>query len=515
MEIINNIALKFFTRRPEPVLHTIKQSVDLGDRGDGVHELLVKWSLPNTQKLAQLGYKKTPSPIVRDYDWPGVYTPMSHQKETASFITANKRSFVFSEAGTCKTACVVWALDYLIKKGIIKRALVICPLSIIQAAWAQEFFRLATHLKVGLAYGTADVRKKIVKGKDQIIIVNYDGVSIIKEEIAAGGFGAVIVDEATALKNSQTKRWKVINKLVGKDSYLWLLTGTPAAQSPVDAFGLGKLVCPSRCPAFFGTFRDQVMQKVSTFRWIPKPTAQAKVFTLLQPAIRFTKAECLDLPAVTYQTREVELTEEQLVYYTKLKREMTMLAEGGEPITAVNAAVLMNKLLQISAGTVYSDERETVTFDASNRLQVLEEVINETSHKVLIYAAFTHSVDQIYEFLRGKFSAEIIDGRVTGTKRNDIIQRFQRDENPRVLVLHPQAAAHGLTLTKADCITWFSPITSVEHYNQANDRIHRQGQTNKCTIVHLIGSPVERKVFSMLQKKQEIFQSTVDLFKSV
>ena len=100
-----------------------------------------------------------------------------------------------------------------------------------------------------------------------------------------------------------------------KTSAFKMMTGTPAAQSPLDAFGLAKIVDPKSVPRFFGTFRDQVMSKVSQFKWVPKPEATEIVFSALQPAIRFTKAECLDLPEIVYTHREVELTRQQQKYY--------------------------------------------------------------------------------------------------------------------------------------------------------------------------------------------------------
>lgn len=140
--------------------------------------------------------------------------------------------------------------------------------------------------------------------------------------------------------------------------WLWMMTGTPAAQSPVDAFGLAKLVNPSAVPRFFSSFRDMVMQKVTNFKWVPKENATDTVFKALQPAIRFTKEECLDLPDMVYVKRTVEMTRQQKKYYKQLKDTMVMQA-AGEQITAANAAVNMNKLLQISSGAVYTDDGDS------------------------------------------------------------------------------------------------------------------------------------------------------------
>ena len=169
------------------------------------------------------------------------------------------------------------------------------------------------------------------------------------------------------------------------------MTGTPAAQSPLDAYGLAKLANPNSVPRFFGSFRDMVMTKVSQFRWMVKPTASDLVFSILQPAIRFTKEECLDLPDMTYVKRKVELTRQQKKYYDMLKQRMTMQINGDE-VSAVNAAVIMNKLLQISAGAVYTDDGDTLEFDIKHRYKVLREVIDESSQKILVFVpvSYTH-----------------------------------------------------------------------------------------------------------------------------
>ena len=107
----------------------------------------------------------------------------------------------------------------------------------------------------------------------EYIIINYDGVSIVADDIINGGFDLIIVDEATHYKNAQTTRWKTLNKILKPNMWLWMMTGTPAAQSPLDAYGLAKLVNPTEVPRFFGSFRDMVMYKVSNFKWIPKDSA--------------------------------------------------------------------------------------------------------------------------------------------------------------------------------------------------------------------------------------------------
>jgi len=145
-----------------------------------------------------------------------------------------------------------------------------------------------------VAHGDAKQRKKIIEAGSDFVIINFDGVAVMEKTIAEGGFDLIVVDEATAYKNAQTTRWKILNRLIKTtDPRLWMLTGTPAAQSPLDAYGLAKLVNPEGCPPHFGSFRDSVMYKITQFKWGVKPQAKSIVHRILQPAIRFEKSHRL------------------------------------------------------------------------------------------------------------------------------------------------------------------------------------------------------------------------------
>jgi SNF2 family DNA or RNA helicase len=451
--------------------------------------------------------------IETDYDWPGQYKPFNHQKVTSAFLTERPRAFCFNEQGTGKTASVIWAADYLMTLGLVKRVLVVCPLSIMKSAWQNDLFKFACHRSCDIAYGDKKKRAKIIEGGAEFIVINFDGLAIVQEEIAAGGFDLIVVDEASAYKNVSTERWKILRDLCKEIKGLWMLTGTPAAQSPVDAYGLAKLINPDGVPKFFGSFRDQVMYKAGMYRWVPKSNAQDIVHQALQPAIRFEKNQCLDLPDVTFVERDAPLTSQQKKYYQKLKNDMIIQA-AGEEISSANAATSINKLLQISGGAVYTDTKEVVEFDVSNRLQVVKEVIDEASHKVLVFVPFTHTIELLREYLiKHGIKNDIINGQVPVAKRNTIIQDFQDTDNIQVLIIQPQAASHGLTLTAANVIIWYAPVMSVETYLQANARINRPGQKNPMTIVHIKGSEVESRLYRMLNNNIDNHTRLIDLYR--
>ena len=510
MQIIEDKALLLKVRHPERITEVIPKSKVLNSG-----EVLVKWGLEEAQVLKNLRIKNVPSPIMSHYHWPGLYRPFDHQKETASFLTLHRRAFCFNEQGTGKTGSVIWAADYLMSLGHIRRVLVLCPLSIMQSAWQNDLFRFAMHRTVAIAHShSRQKRINAVCSDAEFVICNFDGLDIIKDAIKENEFDLIVVDEANAYKTVSTKRWKVLNQILAPSTWVWMMTGTPASQSPTDAYGLARIVNPSSVPKFFGSFRDMVMQKITTFKYVPRPQAETIVHNVLQPAIRYTKEECLDLPEMTYTTRDIPLTPQQMKYYETLRKHMVAVA-AGEEITTVNAAASLNKLLQLSCGAVYSDSGEVVAFDASNRIAALKEVIDEATHKVIVFAPYKHSIHIISEELKKSgYTCEVISGDVSVGKRTEIFAKFQTEPDPKILVIQPQAASHGVTLTAANVIVYWSPVMSVETYLQANARTHRAGQRNPCTVVHLQGSPVEKRMYAMLEAKIDIHSRVVDLYKN-
>lgn len=511
MQIVDNRALLVQTPEPTTITTHVAKS-----KQTTPHSVVVHWGHSEAEALADLRLDETPSPILRDYKWTGRYQPFAHQRTTASFLSIRRRAFCFNEQGTGKTASVIWAADYLMNLGLVKRVLVLCPLSIMNAAWQKDLFSFAMHRSCGVAHGTPGQRQKVVASGVEFVIVNFDGLAVIEEDVLNGGFDLIVVDEANAYKNAQTRRWKILNRVLkALNPRLWMLTGTPAAQSPMDAYGLAKMVNPEGCPKYFGDYKASVMRKVTQFKWVPKPEATAKVHAILQPAIRFEKADCLDLPEVTYIDRDAPLTPMQRKYYAELKKELRVEA-AGEAVSAVNAATKLNKLLQISGGAVYADTGQVLEFDVSNRLNVVSEVIAEASHKVLVFVPFTHTINLLKDHLEAQgYSVAVINGSVTPNERMRIVDRFQSQADPHVLILQPQAASHGLTLTAADTIIWYAPIPSVETYLQANARIDRAGQQNAMTIVRITGSPVEEHLYAMLGNHVADHTQLVDLYRAV
>ena len=516
MKLIDNKAIEITLRNESAdlVLSDIEKS-QLIEKKDSVSRVLIHWGLDEMTRLSSTLKlsKPLPSPVSRDYKWAGIYTPFSHQRTTTEFLTINKRAFCFNEAGTGKTSSVLWAADYLMEQKKIKRVLIICPLSIMYSAWQGDIFNTCMHRTSAVCHGSARKREEIIKGSYEFVIINYDGVNVVKDAIKKGNFDLIVVDECNAYKSTSTTRWKTLRSIILHCTRIWMLTGTPASQSPIDAYGLAKMVCPERVPKFKNAWRDRVMYQISRFKWLPRPSSKNDVFKALQPAIRFAKDECLDLPEVMYQTREVSLTKQAEKYYRQLKNQM-LIETSGESITAVNAAAGLNKLLQISGGAVYTDKKEVIQFDIQPRLKALMEAIQETEHKVIVFVPYRHTISFVSKFLTdNNVFNEVINGDVSATRRATIINEFQTSDQPRVLVVQPQSASHGVTLTRANVVLFWSPVMSVEVYLQCVARMDRVGQKNKMTVVHLQGSDVEKRMYAMLRGKVDAHTALVDLYR--
>jgi len=507
IEIVGETALKVKTDTPNQ-LAGLLENTRITEDG-----LLVHWTLDNAVRLGLAGFDP-PTPFRLNYVW-GV-APYQHQIRTAEFITAHMRCGVWNQQGTGKTMATIAAVDYLLKRKRVRRVLILCPVSVMYSAWVADFITAAPARTVGVAHGTGAKRLAVLQSDAEIIVMNFDGLlHVDPKHMLAAGFDMIVVDEANAFKNPSTKRYRALAKIIRPETRVALLTGTPASQTPVDAFGLSRLMGNSQCPKYLSTWRDSVMIQQSRFRWTPKPDAPQRVGEILKPSIRFTKEQCLDLPERVYMDRRVEMSAEQTQHYNKLKKEMVVSLEEGE-ITAANAAILLGKLLQISSGAVYSGDHKAIVLDYSPRFNELLSIIEQSGEKVLVFAMYRSIIeDLVVKLTDAGHPALAIHGDVSANERRNLIFQFQNTDHLRVLVLQPQAAAHGLTLTRADTTVWWSPTPSVEMYNQGNDRFHRIGQTNRCTVIHLTGSAAETKLYSTLRGNLNVHEATVSLFTDI
>ncbi len=477
-------------------------------------QIVVPHTIETTRLARNLGHRVT-APILSTYDWCGD-TPFEAQEVTAALMTMNPRAFILSEIGTGKTRAALYAIDYLLREGIIKSALVAAPLSTLSQVWDKEIFRYFPHLKTAVLHGTRAQRLALLKAGADIYIINHDGIQTIQKDLCATStIEAVVVDELSYYRNGTTDRWKSMNALASGKKYVWGLTGSPTPNEPADAYSQIKLLRPEAVPKYYKHFKELVMTQVSNFRWVAKPTALEIVNGAMQPSVRYLRKDIIELPETSYQTRDCPLTPEQAKVYKQLYDKAHYMHQHGE-ITALNAGVLMSKLLQVSGGWVYSTSRSTtISLDNSTRIDALLEVLEEVGEgRVLIFVEFIHAVHALHaRLIKEGISCETVTGETPIRERNRIFGGFAAGATgARVLVAHPRCCGHGLSLTAASTVIWYLPTTSLEIFEQANGRITRPGQVNKTLVVRLCGTAVEKRVYSLLEKKGNIQDSLLSMF---
>jgi len=476
----------------------------------GAPLLAVPHSADEVRVLRNLGIK-APAPILHYYDYPGVFPPFHHQRMTAAFLTMNKKALVLNEIGTGKTNAALWAADYLISIGLVKKVLIVSPLSTLERVWGDAIFKGFPNRKGVVLYGTAKRRLQLLGTKADFYVINHDGFGIISDQ-CTGMFDLVIADEAAILRNPSTRRFKIMrrwmNAPANSETRLWLMTGTPTPNNPTDAWALAQLVNNPYVARTFSAFREQTMQRFGQYTYVPRPGSQHTVKHVLQPSVRYTRDECFDLPDTITQTREVPLSAQQRTVYDKMLKHFIVEAAAeklvGGTITAVNEAIKVQKLVQIACGVAYDDYGNDVEIDCSPRVNATIEIIEEVGGKVIVFVPLTGTLHMLERKLKEHWSVGVVNGAVPMAKRNIIFQNFQESPEPRIILAHPACMAHGLTLTAASTIIWYGPINSNEQYVQANGRIERVGKKHTSNIIHIEATAVERKMYQRLASRQRL-----------
>jgi len=476
--------------------------------------LAVPHNPTSTFILRQMGFD-CPSPIMH-YKFTGFNPPFEVQKNTVTHLVMNQKAYVLNAMGTGKTKAALWAWDYLYSQRMTGKLIVFAPLSTLWVVWGAEVMETIPHRKAVIVHGARKKRFDIFNDKTaDIYIVNHDGHKVILDELAKRhDISHVIIDELAIYRNSASPRSKYMANYCNSRPWTWGMTGSPVPTSPTDVFAQAKIVTPKTVPTFFKYFRDEVMFRVNDFKWVPKVNAIDKAFAALQPAVRFTLDDVVELPEVVERFVNVPMGPKQGAIYKELYDHAYALAQE-HIVTAKNAGGIMNKLMQVACGWVYSTTGKVAALDGLPRVQALIDAIEGTNNKILVFATFKHATDGIAAALKhaGYEDYIVITGDTPAGVRARLFTEFQKTDKHRILIAHPNCLAHGITLTRADTIVWFNPTMSLEILEQANQRIRRVGQKHKQLILYFQGAPVERHIYRLLQNKQTLQVSLLDLFK--
>jgi superfamily II DNA or RNA helicase len=498
----------FHVQDPNPILTVLPDAKYALHKGK--HVVAVPNTFKHLQVMRSLGLN---APVSLDgYKWPGRFKPYEHQRNTTKFLVENKRAYVLSGLGTGKTLSLLWAADYLMEQKVVKRALIVAPLSCLERVWADSIYQSFPRRKFVVLHGSRQQRLDLLKSSWDFAVINPHGINIIQDKLPQD-VELIIIDELATFRTHTAKTlWGAAKAMIKPHHWVWGATGTPTPNAPTDAYAQSKLVTPERYNGSFTRFKMGVMMQISQFKYVPRHNAQDQVNQILQPSIRYALEDCIELPETIYHMRDSELSPEQKHHYQKLRKEC-MTEIDGRQVTAVNAAVLCGKLLQASLGILYH-EGETVELDFGPRLAVLEECIEESDGKVIIFAPLTGVIHSLYNKLKKKYHCAVVTGATSSGARNKTFSDFNNAETPQIIIAAPQCMSHGLSLHhKCSSIIWFSGIASNETFTQANARTVRPGQTKHTNIFMIAATPVERKIYQTLQERGKFQDCVLEIAK--
>lgn len=414
------------------------------------------------------------------------YRPYPYQAYCIDRVLKEPRLGLFLDMGLGKTVVMLTALEALIYDNFsVNKTLVVSTKSIAEATWDSERDKWA-HLKnltFSKVLGTAKQRRKALETKADIYLINFENLTwLIEETKDHWDFDTVIFDESSKMKDPSRKRYKAFKRVVDKVDRLYLLSGTPAPKDRSDLFGqLWLLDKGQRLGKNITAFRRRFMlnNPYAPFPdWKLREGAEKEIDEAIKDiCIAMASEDYISLPDLIEDDVPIHLPAKALRSYKNFERDMVLELVDEGVITASSAAVLSNKLVQFASGAVYDENKEAVETHRA-KLEAFLEVIEKLSGEpVMVFYNYRHELNRITKLLK----ENKLEYRELKDKKD--IEDWNEGQIP-ILLAHPASAGHGLNLQKGgNHIIWFSLTWNLEHYEQANARLHRQGQ-GKPVIVH-------------------------------
>lgn len=430
-----------------------------------------------------------------------------HQKYSVDFLKKVPKVFDMSDPGTGKTRVGIEAFTARRRKGG-KCLLVIAPKSLLEAAWKNDFQTFAPDIQCVIA--DAAHREAVFNMPADVYITNHDATVWLGKQKPAffKKFDSLEVDESSAFKHRTAARSKSLYKISKHFTHVRLASGTPNSNGICDLWHQMMLIDGgTRLGSSFFGFRaaactpEQVGPLPQHVKWTDKPNIENIVGALIKDVvIRHRFEDCVDIPANHKYSVSYTLGKNHMKAYRELEKEQVLILEH-ETITAINAAVVYGKLLQLASGAVYSTPDNYVVVD-KGRYDVVLDLVEAREHSVVFFN-WKHQRDLLAAGAEKRgISFAIFDGSTSDKERASIVKDYQAGLYQTIFA-HPQSAGHGLTLTRGTATIWASPTYNLEHFAQGWKRIHRIGQTEKTeTIVVIAKDTIDEKVWAALQKKE-------------
>ena len=435
----------------------------------------------------------------------------------------SKSVAILAEMGTGKTLISIGIAGHLYLKNEINKLLIVAPLSITKV-WEEEFAKFADfdyQIKVleGSSNKKAELLRNLFGNKLQVAVVNYESCWRMEKEIADWKPDMIICDESSKIKNPQAKQSKALHRLGKKSKHNIILTGTPVTNNPLDFFSQYKFLDEDVFGGSYYAFRSKyaVMGGYGNYQVVGYKNLQELTEKAHKIAFRITKKEALDLPEQVDTNRYIELEPKARAIYNQVERDSFVELDSGD-LSTPNVLTKLLRLSQITGGYVKNEFNDIAEQVSSAKLNELEDIVDqcmEANKKLVVFARFIPEIDAIAKMLRTKkIKYSMIRGDVKD--RASEVDKFQNDDETKVFIGQLQTTGMGLTLTAADTAVFYSLSYNFADYEQAKARIHRIGQKNTCTYIHLVAkNSIDEKVLEALSKKKNIADLVVDNWRSL
>jgi SNF2 family DNA or RNA helicase len=447
-----------------------------------------------------------------------------HQQEAIEFAVRNRGNCaLFHDPGLGKTRTGLEIFKNLRQQNPKLRLMVVCPLSLVNAAWGEDIKRF-TEFSHGYI-------KEIKGALPDIVIVNYEAFISKKylpviEKLIMGNQFMCVLDESSRLKNHKSVSTKTLLAMAEYFRYRVIASGTPMPNSEAELWGQISFVRPYLLPKSFYAFRntyfhlerngeimttgryvsrDEMREILSSgWKYVITPESRRRLMNEINPVSHWVKkSEALDLPEKIDQTREVILSPKEAKAYQEM-RDLLVTEIEGQEISAQIVLTKLMKLRQATSGFFYGEDGKVVEVDKSSKLKELEEILEELGiQPVIIWVQFHHEINVIQKLLVDKYGKDQVATLYSETHDRDVeINRFKNNQ-ARFLIAHPKSAAHGLTFVNCKTMIFYSMDYSYEAHAQARDRIHRIGQKNNCLYIYMIATgTIDEQLLLVLQKKK-------------
>jgi SNF2 family DNA or RNA helicase len=440
------------------------------------------------------------------------FKPWNYQQYAINHILDHKASGLFLDMGMGKTVSSLTAIDDLIFLGEANKILVIAPKRVAEDTWSTEVEKWdhLNHLSISIILGTPKQRMDAINKDADIYVINRENVEwIVSNYFKIWKWDTCVIDELSSFKSSKAKRFRALKKVRPYFKRIIGLTGTPAPNSLIDLWPqlylldggerLGKTIKGYRERYFVPGQTNGYVVYNYNLREDAEEAIHQKISDI---CISMMAKDYLDLPERIDNKIMIDLPKKAMDQYRELEKELIINLDN-EDITAANSAVLTGKLLQMCNGAIYSEDKEVVEVH-DEKLNALMYIIEAANGKpILIFYSFKHDLIRIMEMLKkNKLKGQELVGQ-------EDIKKWNNGEIP-ILLLHPASAGHGLNLQYGgNIVVWFGLTWSLELYQQANARLHRQGQKETVIIHHIIAKgTVDEDVMAALSNK-EVNQNTL------